>query len=200
MTIWAPRLKRLHLGAAYNIKKVTILEDHALRVDLPSGLAASSFSVNLVNSCASHCLVQTLEQHPRVAHVAGPEEEEEEEEEEEPSEAGSDYHSDGGFSRRTDQQTAVPDSDDLLRELGEETSPELLQLLDSMGMKAFAEPLGKLFGVTKADDVPFVRDAELSSIGMGVVQIRRIRKSTGAVDTGSLIFVQHAAPLTATPR
>ena len=60
-------------------------------------------------------------------------------------------------------------------------------------MRALAEPLLKLFGVAKADDLPFVRDEELSSMGMGVVQIRRIRKATGAV----LIPGQHAAPLAA---
>ena len=82
--------------------------------------------------------------------------------------------------------------------LREETSPELLQLLDSIGMRVLAEPLRKLFGVTNADDVPFVQDEQLSSMGMGVVQIRRIWKSTGlVVDPGSRMLVQHAAPLAA---
>jgi hypothetical protein len=65
------------------------------------------------------------------------------------------------------------------------TSPELLLFLQTQSMMDFAGPLHNL-GVTEMADLPLLNDEDLDSMGMKLVQIRKIRRATGFADLVSL--------------
>ena len=65
------------------------------------------------------------------------------------------------------------------------TSPDLLLFLQKHSMMDFAWLLHDM-GASKMADLPLLNDKDLDSMGMKVVQIRRIRSETGAVDPVSL--------------
>ena len=65
------------------------------------------------------------------------------------------------------------------------TSPDLLHFLQTHSMMDFAWLLHDM-GASKMADLPLLNDKDLDSMGKKVVQIRRIRSATGAVDPVSL--------------
>jgi hypothetical protein len=67
--VWAPRLQQLDVVACYDMSKIGILTDHALRSELPSDVTMSRFCVDVTNCCENIALASRLRANPRVAKV-----------------------------------------------------------------------------------------------------------------------------------
>ena len=67
--------------------------------------------------------------------------------------------------------------------------PSLQAFLERYSMSRFASPLRRHFGVAEMGDLLLLSDDDLYSIGMKVVQIRRVRSETGTVNP-----VSHSVP------
>jgi hypothetical protein len=70
--VWAPRLQQLGVVSCYDMRKIDILNDHALSSELPSGApmsAMSRFCVDVTNCCENKVLASRLRANPRVAQI-----------------------------------------------------------------------------------------------------------------------------------
>ncbi|CAE8598647.1 unnamed protein product [Polarella glacialis] len=78
VSIWAPQLLSLNLQACYAIQKVTILDEHEMKAQLPICSDVSRrIVVNLENASVPQRVIDYLLAHPRVSQVEGIDDDEE---------------------------------------------------------------------------------------------------------------------------
>eukprot|EP00918_Siedleckia_nematoides_P081867 GHVU01179452.1.p1 GENE.GHVU01179452.1~~GHVU01179452.1.p1 ORF type:complete len:305 (-),score=45.56 GHVU01179452.1:274-1188(-) len=69
LEMWAPKLVKLDLQAAYGVTDVNLLTTHRLAEDLPPGHELSKFYLNVENCTFSARQLEEFESHPRVRSV-----------------------------------------------------------------------------------------------------------------------------------